>query len=36
MQDRKNPEASDLAWNIGICLTQRETLSSLANNLLHQ
>lgn len=36
MQDRENPEAIDLAWNINICLNQEETLSTLANNLLNQ
>ena len=36
MQDRENPEAIDLVWNIAICLTQQETLSTLANNLLNQ
>jgi hypothetical protein len=36
MQDKENPEAIDLAGNIGICLRQRETLCTLANNLLNQ
>ena len=36
LQDRESPEAIDLAWNIAICLTQREVLSTLANNLLNQ
>lgn len=36
MQDKESPEAINLAWNIAICLNQRETLSTLANNLLNQ
>ena len=36
LQDRESPEAIGLANDIGVCLTQRETLSTLANNLLNQ